>query len=155
MHHPVRMALHMECLDPEDRKSVRRWSVRIAIVYCASALLLLAAIAARIGIPAPQADAIKHEGTPGIFGGTSLVGMSSASAAERVDVTQCAARDLRIVISIEAHGEAQDVPADQLADAFFTLINARNACAAGRIDEALARYDSIVLAPDTSRAASR
>jgi hypothetical protein len=50
------------------------------------------------------------------------------------------------VTSIEAHGEAQDVPAARLAEAFYALVNARRACAAGRIDEALAIYDGIVVA---------
>ncbi len=151
MHHPVRMALYMNHLDPEDQKAVRRWSARIAVVYCASALFLFAMVATKISIPDPQAGAMERESATGIFGVTPLVGMSSAIAAEPVGMTQCAARDLRIVISIEAHGEAQDVPGDKLADAFFTLINARKACAAGRSDEALATYDSIVLASETPR----
>jgi hypothetical protein len=54
-----------------------------------------------------------------------------------------ALRDLQLVISIEAHGEAQDTPANKLADAFFAIVRARAACAAGRVDEALAIYDDI------------
>ena len=59
-------------------------------------------------------------------------------------MTRCALRDLQLVMSIEAHGEAQDVPGDKLADAFFMMMAAREACAAGRIEEALAAYDRII-----------
>ena len=38
------------------------------------------------------------------------------------------------------------MPAETLATAFFALVNARRACAAGRIDGALAIYDGIVVA---------
>jgi hypothetical protein len=147
MHHPVRMALYMNHLDPEDQRAVRRWSARLAVGCCASALFLFTVVATRISMPDPHAGAMDRDRTTGIFG----VGMSSAIAAEQVDMTECASRDLRIVISIEAHGEAQDVSADKLADAFFTRINARKACAAGRVEAALATYDSIVLASDTPR----
>jgi len=148
--HPVSMAFHMDYLDPEDQRAVRRWSVRIAVVFSSLALLLFAAIAGRISTP-DQADAIDRESATGILQIARVVGMSRAIAAEPVGVTQCALRDLRIVTSIEAHGEAQDVPADKLANAFFTMMNARAACAAGRIDEALATYDSIVIASNTPR----
>src|SRR2546423_5173756 len=151
MHHPVRMALYMECLDPEDQKSVRRWSVRIAVLYSGLALLLFGTIATRITTLDPHAGATERARMTGVLPLSSLVGMSSAIAAEPVDMTQCAARDLRSVISIEAHGEAQDVPAEKLADAFFTMINARKACTAGHIDAALATYDGIVIALDTPR----
>src|SRR2546423_12102268 len=99
MHHPVRMALIMNHLDPEEQRAVRRWSVRIAVLYSGLALLLFATIANRISISGPQAGAMDRQSTTGILGRTSLVGMSSASAAEPVDMTQCAARDLRIIMS--------------------------------------------------------
>jgi hypothetical protein len=43
------------------------------------------------------------------------------------------------------HGEAQDIPGDDVAAAFFTLVKARAACAVGNTTEALAIYDSISL----------
>jgi hypothetical protein len=141
MHHPVWMAFRMDYLDPEDRRAVRRWSARVAVVCSSLALLLFAATASRISTP-DQADAIER--ATGILQATRLAGMSSAIAADPAGMAKCALRDLRLVMSIEAHGEAQDVHADKLADAFFMLMNAREACAAGRIDEALAVYDSIV-----------
>jgi hypothetical protein len=72
--------------------------------------------------------------------------VSSAIGTEPRGITQCALRDLQLVTSIEAHGEARDMPAERLAKAFFALVNARRACAAGRIDGALAIYDGIVVA---------
>jgi hypothetical protein len=131
MHHPVSMAFdYMNSLSPEDRSAVGRWSVRMGAVCAALALLVFAAVAN------PQAR------------------MSGATAAEPAGQTQCALRDLRIVTAIEAHGAAQDVPATRLADAFFTLMNARAACAAGRTDEALAIYDSIAVATPVARTGS-
>jgi len=40
MQHPVFMAFHMSHLDPEERGALRRWSMRLAVVYAALALLL-------------------------------------------------------------------------------------------------------------------
>src|SRR5678815_5409442 len=96
--HPVSMAFHMDYLDPEDQRAVRRWSVRIAVVFSSLALLLFAAIAGRISTP-DQADAIDRESATGILQIARVVGMSRAIAAEPVGVTQCALRDLRIVMS--------------------------------------------------------
>ncbi len=66
-------------------------------------------------------------------------------AAENPDRAQCAARDLKLLTSINEHGEAQDVPADDLRTAFFSLVRARGLCAAGRVDEALAIYDGVAI----------
>jgi hypothetical protein len=57
----------------------------------------------------------------------------------------CAARDLQLVILLEQHGEARDVAPAMLTDAYFTVMRARKACLEGRVPEALATYDSIVL----------
>src|SRR6476660_5689878 len=108
MHHPVWMAFRMDYLDPEDQRAVRRWSARIAVVCSSLALLLFAATASRISTP-DQVDAIERASATGILQVTRLAGMSSAIAAEPVGMAQCALRDLRLVMSIEAHGEAQDV----------------------------------------------
>jgi hypothetical protein len=71
----------------------------------------------------------------------------SAAAAERPRMAACAERDLKLVIALADHGEAQDVPAGKLNTAFLALVEARAACAAGRIDEALAIYDGIAIGP--------
>jgi hypothetical protein len=126
MRNPVFMAFHMDWLDPEDRAAIMRWRIRLAVLCGALVLVLAPMIAARTG----GLEARR------------LIGVSSARA-EPGGLTQCAWRDLQLVASIEAHGEARDVPAATLADAFFAITNARRVCAAGRIDEALAIYDGI------------
>jgi hypothetical protein len=62
----------------------------------------------------------------------------------------CAEADLRLVTLIEAHGEAQDVPAEILAQAFFTVLEARKACNQGQVEAAMKLYESISLRPVTS-----
>jgi hypothetical protein len=47
--------------------------------------------------------------------------------------------------AINEHGEAQDLPADDIRNAFFALVKARGVCAAGRVEEALAMYDGVVM----------
>jgi hypothetical protein len=146
MHHPLTKAFdYMNSLDPQDQTAVRRWSVRISIVCASFALLLVSAMVIPFADPPRRAD------QAGISPMIRLVGVSSAMAVEPADLTQCALRDLRIVTSIETHGEAQDVPPAKLAGAFVTLMNARAACAAGRIQEALAIYDGITLASSLGR----
>ena len=55
----------------------------------------------------------------------------------------CAELDLAVTSDIELAANAQQIPGEKLAAAFFTVMDARNACAEGRYDEALAIYDSI------------
>ena len=66
----------------------------------------------------------------------------------------CATADVRLVTLIEAHGEAQDVAAETLREAFFTVMEARKACNQGQVDAAMKLYDSIPLRPVVSRAAT-
>jgi hypothetical protein len=67
----------------------------------------------------------------------------SAEESTTVVSSLCAAADVRLVTLIEAHGEAQDVAAETLAKAFFTVMEARKACNRGEVDAALELYDSI------------
>jgi hypothetical protein len=62
----------------------------------------------------------------------------------------CVQADLRLITLIEAHGEAQDVAADVLAQAFFTVVEARKACNRGQVESAMTLYKSIPLPPMTS-----
>ena len=55
----------------------------------------------------------------------------------------CAELDLEVISDIELAAIAQQIPGEKLAAAFFTVMDARNACAEGRYDEALAIYDGI------------
>jgi hypothetical protein len=48
---------------------------------------------------------------------------------------------------IEAHGDAQDVAPAVLAQAFFTVIEARKACNRGEVDAGIELYESIPLGP--------
>jgi hypothetical protein len=75
-------------------------------------------------------------------GGTTAV-------AESVNVlsTICAAADVRAITLIEAHGEAQDVAAETLAQAFFTVMEARKACNHGQVKAAIKLYEGISLHP--------
>jgi hypothetical protein len=70
-----------------------------------------------------------------------------ATAADGASVLPpiCAAADVRLITLIEAHGEAQDVAAETLAQAFFTVIEARKACNAGQVEAAMKLYESIPL----------
>jgi len=91
--------------------------------------------------------------------GASFLAAASASfatagamAAEVTTVPSpiCNAADVRLVTLIEAHGEAQDVPAEILAQAFFTVLEARKACNQGQVEAAMKLYESISLRPVTS-----
>ena len=63
----------------------------------------------------------------------------------------CAAADLRLVTLIEAHGEAQDVAPEILAQAFFTAVEARKACNQRQVETAIKLYESISLRAVVSR----
>jgi hypothetical protein len=63
----------------------------------------------------------------------------------------CAAADLRLVTLIEAHGEAQDVAPEILAQAFFAAVEARKACNQGQVETAIKLYESISLRAVVSR----
>jgi hypothetical protein len=69
-----------------------------------------------------------------------------ANAVKQKDCTECALRDVQVLIMIEFHGEAENVSSDKLSDAFFGLMQARASCAAGRVDEALEIYDGVAVA---------
>jgi len=74
---------------------------------------------------------------------------AGATAGETTTVPSpiCNEADLRLVTLIEAHGETQDVAADTLAQAFFTVLEARKACNAGHVEAAMKLYESIPLGP--------
>ena len=55
----------------------------------------------------------------------------------------CAQRDVQLVTQLEQIGETQTVPGEILYEAFRVLTRARTACKEGRLELALALYDSI------------
>jgi hypothetical protein len=142
----MQQLFYIDRLDPEDRRAIRRFHVAIAVFYPAVTMLVLAIVAARIGVLDPQIDA-KRDRAAGVVEASQLDGATGAIAADPAGIARCAWRDLQIVTSIEVHGDAQDVPADKLRDAFFTMMKARAACSAGRINEAIAVYDGIIIGP--------
>jgi hypothetical protein len=72
---------------------------------------------------------------------------ATACETTTVPLPICSEADLRLVTLIEAHGEAEDVAADTLAQAFFTVLEARTACNEGRVEAAMKLYEGIPLGP--------
>lgn len=79
------------------------------------------------------------------------LGAGGALLAESATVVSpiCAAADLRLMTLIEAHGEAQDVAAETLAQAFFAVVEARKICNQGQVESAIKLYESIPLGAGT------
>ena len=55
----------------------------------------------------------------------------------------CAARDLHLLMTIEARENTGTVPAEKLSDAMVEMMHARIVCHQGRVLDALALYDAI------------
>ena len=125
--------IDLDHLTGDDQKGARR--IYLAMAACYASLLLLLGVLVAFNIPSRGTDALSF----------SRTGLFSAVAAERPDRAQCAARDLKLLTSLNERGEAQDVAADDLRTAFFALVKARGVCAAGRVEEALRIYDSVVI----------
>jgi hypothetical protein len=129
--------IYSDNLTVEDQKVARR--IYLGLASCYAGLLLLLGALVIFHIPARSTHALASNGT------SQAGGMFAAMAAENPDRAQCAARDLKLLTAINEHGEAQDVPADDLRAAFFSLVRARGFCTAGRVDEAVAIYDSVAI----------
>jgi len=134
--------VYSDNLSADDQEVARR--IYLGMASCYASLLLLLGVLVTFNISNRGTEVASSVGasSPSRAGG-----MFSAVAAEMPDRAQCAARDLKLLTSINEHGEAQDVPADDLRSAFFALVKARGVCAAGRVDEALALYDSAAIGP--------
>ena len=127
-------------LAPEDRRIARHIYLAMLAIYLTAALLLGAAV--KFSSTSSSSIALMSDPWPR--------GLFSAVAAERPDLKECAVRDLKVLTELGERGEAQDIPGDDIAAAFFALVTARAACAAGNTTEALAIYDSISLVPGRS-----
>jgi hypothetical protein len=79
----------------------------------------------------------------------AAAGATTAESA-RVLPPICAAADPWLVTLIEEHGEAQDVAPETLAQAFFTVVEARKACNLGQVEAAIKIYEGIRLDAATS-----
>ncbi len=88
----------------------------------------------------------RHRVLPGLAISASLAMAISSMAQEPKGhlALACSLRDITVITLIEDHGAADDVPADRLYSAALTQLRARSACYVGRIEEALALYDSIL-----------
>lgn len=124
----------------ENRQVGRR--IYLGMASCYALLFLLLGVLAAFNISSRGKDVLSFDRNSGA---SRTGGMFSATAAELPDRAQCAARDRKLLTWLEEHGEAQDVPADDLRAAFFSLVKARVVCATGHVDEALAVYDSGVV----------
>ena len=122
-------------LPPEDQKTVRKYYFRMGFGYAAVILLACLSILART--PGAQFQAEKQAMPP-------ASGLFSTVAATAPDRALCAAHDLKLITQLNEHGEALDVPADDLRNAFMALVDARKICFSGRVAEALAIYDSVI-----------
>ena len=132
--------IYLDHLSAEDRRVARR--IYVAMAGCYATLLLLLGVLVAVNVSGRGTDVVAFDRAGGV---SRSGGMFSAQAAEMPDRAQCAARDLKLLTSLNEHGEAQDVPADDLRAAFFALVKARGVCASGRVDEALALYDSVAI----------
>jgi hypothetical protein len=75
-------------------------------------------------------------------------GTPRAIAVELGDTPECAPRDLGLLMSKEAHRDAEDISGNTLSYAFLTMVKAGAACAAGHVDEALEIYDRVAIVLD-------
>ena len=134
-------------LNPEDQRMIRRWFARVVAFYSVLALVVVALVAIRINFLDPQIDAMKSGSSTDTLRANRFVDASSANAADPVGMGECIARGQRFFTSIKAHRKVRDVPDDRLSDALSAVMKARAACNAGRLGDALAIYDSIMIAP--------
>jgi hypothetical protein len=149
MRHPF----YMDHLNPEDQRTVKRWYLGIVVFYSSLALLALVIGAMIVNVSDPVMDAARRGRTTGVLQTNRLVRTSGAFAAEPAHISRCASRSPRLVTAIDEYGEAPDLPADRQdlaagkpGDAFFFIsTRARAACPAGRLGEALAIYDGIII----------
>jgi hypothetical protein len=83
---------------------------------------------------------------------TSVFGIDGARAVA-ASKRLCAARDVKVVMLIEDHGEASDIAPEQLAKAFLTQMDGRVACSNGHMEDGIALYNDILraLGPMLSR----
>jgi hypothetical protein len=129
----MRPPFYLDKVSPQQRTEIKQWHRRVIGFY------------AILGVVVMTLTAVKMDRVQSQLAKLSPAG--DAIAAARPGSPLCAARDIKVVTLIEDAGVARTVPDVQLAEAFFTLMKAREACAAGRVKQALAIYDSITLAP--------
>jgi hypothetical protein len=115
------------------------------------ALLDDPAIRNAVGLSENSWDFSAPDGVPG-FGPIRVAG-TPVTTTTTTTTLSCAERDLQLITSIEEHGNANDVAADRLAAAAFSMFQARKLCGSGRDAEALALYDGTLRGLDPMHAA--
>jgi len=83
------------------------------------------------------------------FTSTAICAVIIAIPIERVAASEaipqaCASSDLAAWTLIERHGEAQILPPQEIADAFFRVMDARRACKDGRTEDSLTIYARVI-----------
>ena len=68
----------------------------------------------------------------------------ATAAQDNVFARVCAEQEVKAIMSLEDHGTANDVPADQLGAAGLIVLEARSTCYAGKVDEAVALYQRAI-----------
>ena len=76
--------------------------------------------------------------------GLLLMGTNTAMSMEYSSPEVCMAREMDITTLIEGNGETGDLTPDKLAEVTHIMLRAGAACYDGRVNEALALYDSIL-----------
>jgi hypothetical protein len=77
-----------------------------------------------------------------IFAGLTICVLTQDPARQLAE--ECALKEVKVATLIEDHAATDDLSADRLANAGLTMLRARSTCYAGRVDEALAIYESIL-----------
>ena len=129
----MRPPFYLDKVSPQERTRIKQWHLRVIGFYALLGLVVVTLIVVKMDRVQSQLAKLSPAG--------------EAVAAARTGSPLCAARDIKVVTLIEDAGNARTVPDAQLAEAFFTLAKARESCAAGRVEEALAVYDGITLVP--------
>jgi hypothetical protein len=81
-----------------------------------------------------------------LTGAALIYFMASAVLADQpILSSSCSFREVKVITAIEDHGEAGDVSSDKLGEAGLKFLTARTTCYKGRVTEALALYDEILL----------
>jgi hypothetical protein len=106
-------------------------------------------IAARVrGI---DQEALMRSHFPAVLTALTLAALTvtdgPAVADERSGKLQCAARDAELIVAIEDAGEARSMPDEKVAEAWTMLLEARHLCMSGRVEDGLALYNNIAVAP--------
>ena len=79
--------------------------------------------------------------------GASLAAAPGADAQSQATTfaLDCSKKEIAVITAIEDHGAADDVLSIRLSKAGHTMFNARMVCYEGRVGEAIALYDGILL----------